>query len=317
MKYFPFLTVSILLYCSDSPLYGQLSYPVPSGVYCSCGPTLATGQGSVAPAIAAKPFVKGILVRIEWDLLEPTDNNFNWVQLDTQIARAKSYGKKVALGIVNGKGAPGWLYAIAGVQPVVYNNGADTIPLPWDTAYLRQWQELIVEAGRRYLNDTTITLVHMTNSSFNGFEFQLPPEGLVNWSLFQYTEQKIIDSWKTVITSFGAAFPHHYLDNDFHPVFLISSSSSTPADSVYTFARGKIGQRYGALAAWWTQNNVNNYPFNIRGFSTRLRKVLLPCNSPKTVQMTQPRLGREACPELYLRLSLTALVIGKYGIRIF
>jgi hypothetical protein len=46
------------------------------------------------------------------------------------------------------------------------------------------------------------------------------------------------------------------LTNDFHPV----NSSNTVADSVYAYANLTIGNRYGANAWWWTQNNTTVYP---------------------------------------------------------
>ncbi|MBS1914007.1 MAG: T9SS type A sorting domain-containing protein [Bacteroidetes bacterium] len=241
-------------------LHAQPTDPVPSGIYCSCGPTNATGPGSVDPAIAAKPFVRGILVRIGWNLVEPSDGTYNWAQLDTQIARARSYGKKVALSVVNGPSAPAWLYA-AGVQRAVI--GApfnDTIPYPWDPIYLARWSDLIAHLGARYDGDTTVTLVHMTNATANGFEFFLNPTAAFNWSAAGYSDMKVIDSWKQVIDAFNAAFPNHYLDNDFHPIFLTANSSTVPGDSVYAYARRAVGGRYGAFSSWWSQKNTSAYP---------------------------------------------------------
>lgn len=253
------LIVLWLLLLPFGALIAQPAYPIPSGVYCSCGPTMATGPGSVDPTIASKPFVKGILVRIGWNLVEPSSGVYNWAQLDTQLARARFYGKKVALSVVNGPSAPAWLYA-AGVQNAIV--GApfnDTIPYPWDPVYLAKWKELIARLGERYDHDTTITLVHMTNASANGFEFFLNPTTLFDWNNAGYTDAKMIDSWKQVVDAFGAAFPEHYLDNDFHPIFLTGNSSNVPGDSVYAYARRTLGARYGAFSSWWSQKNTATY----------------------------------------------------------
>ncbi len=236
------------------------SYPPPSGVYCSCGPTFATGLGSVDPRIASQPFVKGILVRVTWDLLEPNDDQFNWVQLDTQILRANSYGKKVTLAVVNGPNAPRWLYSSGVPFASIGAPNNDTIPYPWDSTYLAEWDEMITALGNRYGSDTTITLVHITHATANGFEFFLNPINQFDWTTVGYTDSLIVDSWKKVINTFNSAFPNHYLDNDYHPIFLSSSTSSAPADSVYAYAKQAIGSRYGAFSSWWTQNNVATYP---------------------------------------------------------
>ncbi|HVZ38651.1 MAG TPA: T9SS type A sorting domain-containing protein [Candidatus Kapabacteria bacterium] len=250
----------LLLLGGHLRLHAQPNYPVPSGVYCSCGPTNATGPGSVDPAIASRPYVRGILVRIGWNLVEPQDGAYNWAQLDTQIARACSYGKKVALAVVNGPSAPAWLYAAGARYAVVGAPFNDTIPYPWDPVYLARWGDLIAHLGARYDGDTTVTLVHMTNATANGFEFFLSPTAAFNWNAAGYSDMKVIDSWKQVIDAFNAAFPNHYLDNDFHPVFLTASSSTVPGDSVYAYARRTVGGRYGAFSSWWSQKNTSAYP---------------------------------------------------------
>lgn len=253
------LSLSLCLLLAVAMANAQ-SYPIPSGVFCSCGPTTGMGYGSVDPSIASKSFVKGILVRVGWNLLEPTDDQFNWVQLDTQMVRAKAYGKKVTLGVVNGPYAPQWLYG-NGVQYAAVNSANnDTIPFPWDSTYLAEWDELVREVGNRYNGDTTLVLVHITHATANGFEFFLNPAGQFDWVAAGYTDSLIIDSWKKVMNSFNAAFPDHYLDNDYHPIFLSGNSSSLPADSIYAFAKQTIGSRYGAFSSWWTQNNVTAYP---------------------------------------------------------
>ena len=180
-------------------------YPPPTGVYCSCGPTTGVGEGSVASAIAEKPFVKGILVRVGWNLLEQMENIFNWSLLDTQIARAKSYGKKISLAIGCGPAIPQWV-DIAGASSIkIIIPDSDTIAVPWDSVFLSKWSNFILALGSRYKNDTTITLVYMTNSTSNGFEMEInrttPPLSSIG-----YTDAKMFGSWKLVIDAFLPLF---------------------------------------------------------------------------------------------------------------
>lgn len=251
------LLLSILLLATIHTLKAQPTFPPPTGVYCSCGPTTGNGYGSVNPAIASKPFVKGILVRISWDILEPSDNVYNWHLLDTQINRANQYGKKVSLGIPSGIMIPQWVFD-AGAQRLVSSSPFnDTLAIPWDSTYLAKWTEFITAVGSRYENDTTIQLVYISHSTANGMEMQLPRTTTPTLAAIGYTDQKMTDSWKVVIDAFNAAFPNHYLSNDFHPV----NGSNVVADSVYAYARTTIGNRYGASAWWWTQHNAANvYP---------------------------------------------------------
>jgi|GEM_PF-1150552 len=234
----------------------QPTYPAPKGVYCSCPPTTSTvGFGSVDPTVASKPFVKGILVRIGWKDIEPTDNVYNWTLLDNQITAAQSYGKKISLAIGCGPNSPSWLYSL-GTQSLSFTVPfSATIAVQWNSTFLNKWTEFIGALGNKYKNDTTIRLVYITNSTSNGFEMQLPFNPTPSYTSLGYTDTKVINSWKQVIDSFKVAFPNHYLTNDFHPV----NSSNIPADSIYAYAKAKIGSRYGANAWWWTQNNTTYY----------------------------------------------------------
>ena len=240
----------------ENTLISQPAYPPPTGVYCSCGPTTGTGNGSVDPAIAAKPFVKGILVRVTWDLMEPTDDNYNWSLIDGQIAAANYYNKKISLGVGCGIHIPQWVFS-AGAQRLVSSVPfADTLAVPWDLTFLNKWTDFITAFGNRYQNDTTIQLIYMTASTGNGFEMQLPFVTTPTLTSVGYTDTQMISSWKTIINAFNIAFPNHYLTNDFHPV----NGSNAIADSVYNYAVSTIGKRYGASGWWWTQHNTIVYP---------------------------------------------------------
>ena len=243
----------------SSYTFAQINYPAPTGVYCSCPPTSVAGSISVIPNVASLPFVKGVLVRVGWSDLEPSDNIFNWYLIDQQITAANSYVKKISLAIGCGPQTPQWIFSI-GVQyvtePTTHPPYIDSIALPWDSIFISKWTSLIDSLGRRYKNDTTITLVYMTNSTQNGNEMQLPPTPTPSWVSVGYADLKVINSWKTIIDAFSASFPNHYLTNDFHPV----NNSNAVADSVFAFANNLIPARYGASAWWWSQNNTTVYP---------------------------------------------------------
>ena len=248
-----FIVLPMAVYCN---VHAQPSFPPPSGVYCSCGPTTGIGAGSVDPAVAAKPFVKGILVRVGWNYLETSDNTYNWALIDSQLSAARSYSKKVSLGIGCGIQIPQWVFTVGAQRLVTTVPIADTIAVPWDSVFLHKWTEFITALGNRYKNDTTIQLVYMTNSTANGFEMQMPFVSNPTLAAVGYTSAKMTNSWKMVIDTFNAAFPNHYLSNDFHPV----NNSDSVADSVYAYAIAKVGSRYGANAWWWTQHNTAVYP---------------------------------------------------------
>lgn len=257
MKNSTIISLTIILSQIFNIVLAQPSYPPPSGIFCSCPPTISTsGTGSVVPSVAAKSFVNGILVRIGWKDIEPVDNSYNWALLDNQIAVANTYGKKISLAIGGGPNTPSWLYTL-GVPTYSYSVPfSGTIPIIWNTTFINKWTEFISALGNHYKNDTTIVLVYITNATTNGYEMQMPYSPTPSYSSSGYADSKVIDSWKQVIDTFLVAFPDHYLTNDFHPV----NSSNAIADSIYNYTQIKIGGRYGANAWWWTQNNTSVYP---------------------------------------------------------
>jgi hypothetical protein len=258
----PLVTFGLLLTGFTSFIFNhtasaQPSYPPPTGVYCSCGPTTGVGNGSVDPLIAAKSFVNGILVRVGWERIESSDGSCNWTLIDGQIAAANKFGKKISLGIGCGIAIPQWVFDAGAKRLVATVPIRDTIAVPWDKVFLEKWTRFISALGARYKNDTTINLVYMTNSTGNGFEMQLPFVTVPALADAGYTDAMMIASWKSVMDAFRAAFPNHYLTNDFHPV----NGSNAVADSVYAYAVSSIGSRYGANAWWWTQKNaLSVYP---------------------------------------------------------
>lgn len=234
----------------------QPAMPPPAGVYCSCGPTTAPGRGSVDPAIAARPFVEGILVRIAWSLLEPTDGVYDWSLLDGQVAAARALGTRVSLAVGCGIGIPQWLFTAGAARLVASVPIADTIAVPWDAIFLDRWTRLIALLGSRYADTPEISLVYMTHSTANGYEMQLPFVTTPTLAEAEYADARMIDAWTRVIDAYGAAFPRSYLTCDLHPV----NGSDAVADAVYAHARTVLGLRYGPAAWWWSQKNTSVYP---------------------------------------------------------
>lgn len=212
------------------------------------------------PDVASQDFVTGILVRVAWSDLEPVEGAPSWTLLDNELALAKQYGKKVALAVVNGSSAPAWL-AAKGTQMFAYSfrGSPMTMPVPWDSLYLSAWTNFIAKLGARYRDDPTITLVHITHSTLNGFEMQIPfsPQDQQAWQQIGYTADRHIQSWKSVMDAFAAAFPAKPLDVEVHPVL----GSDQVAQEAVAYGRTALGNRFGVFAAWWSQKNATTvYP---------------------------------------------------------
>lgn len=209
--------------------------------------------------VAAKPYVSGFLVRIGWSDLEPQPGQYAWALVDSQLARCRASGKRAALGIVCGPMTPAWLWGLGAQRfPYLLRGAPDTLAVPWDPVFLSRWTQLVAAVGARYDGDPTLALVHVTHSTYNGFEMQQPfsPVDQTAWQAKGYTHARLAGAYQPVIDAYAAAFPLTPLDIETHPV-LQSDSVST---LVTQYAQGMYGSRIGVFAAWWAQKNTTVYP---------------------------------------------------------
>jgi hypothetical protein len=96
------------------------------------------------------PGVDGLVLVLGWSSIEPERGSYQWMRpgdpqwLDQWIGKAIAAGKKVELSLRSDK-TSGWL-AEAGVRTLPFTYAAqggakacrtETIPVPWDTGFLR------------------------------------------------------------------------------------------------------------------------------------------------------------------------------------
>ena len=230
----------------------------PAGIFVSSGPR-------VSDKVLSSPFVQGNLIRVGWDEVEPAPGQYDFSAIDKLISQAKQHNKRVALSVLNGPRAPAWLYE-AGAKSFVYEfktrysergDRQERIPLPWDAVYLQHWRALSAALGKRYQDEKSIALVHITHSSKNGFEMQLPEQRINGrresvthgpWHDAGYAVEKHIAAMQSVIDAYVKAFPSTPLDIEIHPVL----DSYKPAEAVLEYGQQQAGERFGLFSAWWS-----------------------------------------------------------------
>lgn len=292
----------------------ELGDNVPRGIFVSSGPT-------VSDKVLSQQLVTGNLIRVGWGEVEPVAGKYDFNKIKLLVQQAKRLDKKVTLSVLNGPRAPTWLCDKGGKSFQFefknhFSNKGDreaTIPLPWDSVYLHYWTAMVKALGVEFNNDKTIALVHITHSSKNGFEMQLPelrkmrkPETPWDgpWKKAGYTESRYIEALEQVVDAFFNAFPAHFLDIEIHPVL----GSLGPARSIWYYGHQKIGQRFGLFSAWWSGKeqawNRDMLPlikdacqnsfctFQIIGNETRQSDRLLDGSLIKTMQVAHEKGGQ-------------------------
>ncbi|QDT01467.1 beta-galactosidase [Adhaeretor mobilis] len=262
--------VVLALAATLSPNKVAMAQQSPVGIYCSCPPT-SDNSNSVLTDLGDLEFVDGVLVRLGWDEIEIAPGVYNWDNLDRQFQLATAAGLGISLGIVNGQRAPSWLHS-EGAEVFEYDLRGETktMPIPWDNVYLGAWDSFVQELGSRYADNATLDLVHITHSTLNGFEMQLPASSASGgtWEQAGYSTVLHVDSWNTVTDSFAKAFPTTALDIEIHPVLgpddlrgIGDGDNNQVAQQVISYGVSQHPDQLGAFAAWWSLGNAQEvYP---------------------------------------------------------
>lgn len=227
----------------------------PRGIYVAYGRVLNEN-------ILRAPYLTGVLVRVPWREIEPAEGRYDWSYLHREINLAQRHGKKVTLAVSAGPNTPDWVYEAGAaafrftfLNPHSPRGGqAARIPLPWDRVFLDKWTRTIAALGREFGGNPGITLVHVTGSSKNGFELQLPEDPMRPragasagpWAEQGFEGKRFTAAWREIIDAFARAFPDKALDLEVHPVMGDSALAAELVDYGYQ----KYGKRFGAFGAW-------------------------------------------------------------------
>jgi hypothetical protein len=168
-----------------TPVIGQ----IPHGVFSLSG----SGQGASEKALN-NPDVMGISIRQGWMDLEPTEGNFDWSFLDSEVAKAAAAGKKVMLRIGTQSGKPAWVTtAIENAGGLFFtfddNGVSTTIPVFWDPTFLAKKKAMITAVGAHFTNNPTVKIVAASFANATSEDWNVPhtTEDIVNWFAVGYT----------------------------------------------------------------------------------------------------------------------------------
>jgi len=163
------------------------------------------------------PNVAGLTFRTPWADIEPTQDNFVWIKLDTVIDNAEQNGKWVELILMPGFGATDW--ALKGVPTVVFsvNYGPGKgdqlpLPLPWDQTCLNRWFMFLKAVSARYQNRPSFLKIAADGPTSITGEMPLPnkPADRCTWIKLGYTSVRMINVWKQVFANYAQILPPQY-----------------------------------------------------------------------------------------------------------
>lgn len=185
-------------------------YKVSAGVF-----SLGTADKAASQIALDNPDVAGMSIRQGWASLEPTEGNFNFSFLDSEVARAASAGKKVILRIGTQIGKPEWVTtAIKNARGTFFtfddDGVATTIPVFWDPTFLAKKKAMIAALGNHFANNPNVVIVAASFANATSEDWNVPhkPDEVPNWVAVGYTSDKLVDAGKQIIDATMAAFPN-------------------------------------------------------------------------------------------------------------
>ncbi len=188
----------------------------------------------VLKEVLASTDVSGVFLRYKWKTLNPSAESYDWSMLDTALSAIKTSGKPAKLGIVAGGETPDWVYNSSGIRTLTFkefplggkknaNSFTLRIAVPWDTAYIEDWNTF-VQAMASHLHqagtyDTVITVM-INGIARETAETRLPYQKSITniageistdapalWTTVGYTPDKVVNAWKAIANNYKNNFP--------------------------------------------------------------------------------------------------------------
>lgn len=236
--------------------------------------------GAADIAISSKAIndsaISGIVVRFKWNSVEPTEGKYDWSFVDSEIAKAKQYSKKVSLQPL---GNPDWL-KLQGAKVYYYIDKNTFHPtygqlladiLTWDSVYIDAFKAFLKQMSVKYAADTNITYINAIGGNLSR---NMP-------------DSVIIDTLKKTMTPFYKAFDYNAdtlaaLMNKITDYYM-SIFPNTPLWCSVDYVRfeqmaSKRATNY--LATQYTSYGLKHYPDRFGLF----REDISGCNPPNNVK---------------------------------
>jgi hypothetical protein len=168
-----------------------------------------------------EPFITGLSYRQAWRNIEKVKGVYDWTSLDDAYAQTQKRGKWLMITITAGMGSPEWVYG-EGVRAIYFSS--DEVPwmgskggnklkmvVPWDEAYLSQWDRFLAALGARINSMKHIFCIHVTGGGFIS-EMHLPkklPETIRQWKEAGASDAVCLRMWQKIFASYGTHMPKH------------------------------------------------------------------------------------------------------------
>jgi len=209
--------LSVLIVCGCVSAHANLKLE-PFGIY-----YLAPGSSTQHPRnpntwncwnYPENQHLQGVVARVDWAVLEPSNGVYNWQYLDTIQGLAQAGGFFWEILVQCGDSQyPAWVTAAGAKTVTLHSNSGSpaTICQPGDPIFQSAWRTFIAALGARYDSDQNLVIVQMTGVGRAGECFFCSHNSayLSDWQWLQSQGGAAAwENWAETIAGFyAAAFP--------------------------------------------------------------------------------------------------------------
>ena len=155
------------------------------------------------------PNVDGIILRAQWDKIEPTEGHYDFSYYDRGFELAKKYNKRIEMRVSAGKHSPEWVYA-AGAEKFTFHhhNGKppEYMPIPWHPVLQEKFGNLIKKLGERYDSSPYLSFVIMSGYGHEVEAWFAGPEDMPEYNAIG-GNAKWLEGAKWIAALYNKAFP--------------------------------------------------------------------------------------------------------------
>lgn len=199
-----------------------LALPPYQGLYVVGNVVGANFYTPLDPSIYANPNIDGIVVKANWDGIEPSEGSYTWTRFDQAVTAAQTAGKRIALDIIAGVHSSPWVASLTSFSAPTSANPqvceAETVPIPWDPTYQVQYSAMI-HAVATHMASLGVQPVAVR---LGGEQDQSDEDWLSNsatvpancdtatvqWAALGYTPVRAIAAWQSLAAATVDAFPN-------------------------------------------------------------------------------------------------------------
>ncbi len=155
------------------------------------------------------PKVDGIVLRADWDKIEPIECKIDFSYFDRGLELAKKYNKRIEILVPAGKHSPEWIYA-AGAEKFYFHHRsgkpADHMPIPWNPVLQEKFGSLIKKLGERYDSSPYLSFVIMTGFGHSTESWFAGPNDMEEYNAIGGSA-KWLEGARWIAALYSKAFP--------------------------------------------------------------------------------------------------------------